>query len=167
VRPRLLRRRCLQRLRHLAVPRPFDIAELCAGLASARNRPIRLLPMRLPPAGPNGLWIAGAHRDYVVYESTTSRPHREHIVMHEIGHLICDHRAAAVFPHLDPGVIRAVLARTRYSTDEEQEAEMIASLVLERADRSPAPAPVADPRTGALLARLAAAIDPHGRAADG
>jgi hypothetical protein len=154
------------------VPRPFDIAELCAGMARGRGRPIRLLPMSLPPGGPCGMWIAGEREDYIIYEATTSRAHREHIIMHEIGHLLCRHPAAprltdeqayAVFPHLDPDMVRRVLARTRYSTDEEQEAEMIASLVLERAERAPTAPPATDPRASAILARLEATIDP-GRA---
>jgi len=93
--------------------------------------------------GPCGVWLALAEGDYIFYESDTSQLHREHIILHELGHLLCDHRPTEVIdgkvltqllPTLDPTVVRRVLGRTTYSAVEEQEAEVVASLVRERVE---------------------------------
>jgi hypothetical protein len=81
--------------------------------------------------------------DYVFYEHETSQLHREHIILHELGHLLCEHQptevidaevVAQLFPHLNPAVVHRVLGRTTYTAVEEQEAEMLASLVRERVE---------------------------------
>jgi hypothetical protein len=170
-----LRRRCQQRLRDLSIPQPFDLELLCADVAATRGRPIRLLPMTLPGSGPCGLWLAGEQADYIVYQEATSRLHQEHIVLHEIGHLLCRHRVSsvtdghldAVFPHLNPETVRKILARSRYATEEEREAELIATLILQRAQRAPRTPRALDPASAAILARLEASIDPSGRRHDG
>jgi hypothetical protein len=163
-----LQRRCLLRVRELTIPRPFNLPELCANVAAKRDRDIRLLPMTLPGCGPCGLWIAGQHEDYIVYQQSTSRLHQEHIVLHEVGHLLCQHPGAArlgdehirlVFPHLDPEKVRAVLARAMYPNDEEREAEMLASLILHQAQRRPIPARTTDPAGAAIVARLEASMN--------
>ena len=69
--------------------------------------------------------------------------HREHIILHELGHLLCEHQptevidqevVAQLFPHLNPAVVQRVLGRTTYTAIEEQEAEMLASLVRGRVE---------------------------------
>lgn len=139
-----LRRECADRVRQLDIPHPFDIAELCRQLGAARGREIRLLAAPLPPESPCGLWVSTDRADYVFYEERTSQLHREHIVLHEIGHLLCDHEATPVadeeasrlvMPSLDPGMVNRMLGRTHYSGVEEQQAELIASLIREKASR--------------------------------
>ncbi|MGW1838529.1 hypothetical protein [Streptomyces sp. NPDC002067] len=95
---------------------------------------------------PSGLWLATDHEDYVLYDARTSPLHQEHIILHEIGHLVSDHRSPGEEQHLyrridlaDPASVRQALPRARYSDMQEQEAEMIASLILEGAARLPAP----------------------------
>jgi hypothetical protein len=163
-----LRRRCLLRVRELAIPQPFDLTELCAHIAASRGRDIRLLPMALPSTGPCGLWMATEQTDYIVYQQSTTPLHQEHIVLHEVGHLLCRHgegrsldndHIGLAFRRLDPAAVQRILARTRYSTDEEREAEMIASLILHRARRTGDALPAADPRDAAVLARLQASMD--------
>jgi len=67
-----------------------------------------------------------------------------------VGHLLCDHDSRelednrVLFRTLELGdteEILRVLPRIRYSSRQEQEAEMIASLVLEGIGRLPAPSP--------------------------
>lgn len=136
------------------MPDPFDVRALCDRIGQARGRPIHLLPLALPTGSPCGLWLSTSSAEYVVYEERTSPLHREHIVLHELGHLLCDHEAAPVLgedvsrlllPNLDPRMVARVLGRTHYTAEEEQEAEMIASMILQRARRG-VPAPVR--RTG-------------------
>lgn len=135
-----LRRRCEARLRELDLPTPFDVHGFCERVARRRDRPIILRPIATQ-VGPWGLWAAGEHTDYILYESSTSSLHQEHIILHELSHLICGHRparvtepavAAALFADLSPDTIQRMLSRATYSAAEEQEAEVLASVLLER-----------------------------------
>ena len=162
LRRRRLRRRCLARLRDLPLPVPFDVHELCARVAARRGRPIRLLPVA-GLTGVCGLWIATDTTDLICYERDTTRPHQDHIILHELSHVLCDHHplsvpgggghATALFPDLDPAMVRAVLGRAGYSSDEEREAETLASLIRQRATTRP---------DGTLHARLHDALDSDG-----
>jgi hypothetical protein len=129
------------------VPEPFDVDVFASTVAARRNRPLRLMPKQTA-TGPCGVWIATPDADYVFFENGTSAIHREHIILHELGHLLGEHEAhetidedvlRQLFCGLDLDVIRRVLGRTSYSAAEEQEAEMIASIVLERAGRRAIP----------------------------
>ncbi|WP_163568814.1 MAB_1171c family putative transporter [Fodinicola feengrottensis] len=145
--PKALRKRCEERLAEVAVPRPFDLGQFCAQLGESRGRPIVLLPVAIGGSAadsPSGLLIRGDQRDYIIYERDTTPVHQRHIALHEIGHLLCEHGAASqlpdehlrrLFPTLSPELVRRVLARTSYSTDEESEAEMLASLILREGGR--------------------------------
>lgn len=135
-----LRRRCEARLRELAIASPFDLEAFCRSVEERRGRPIRLVsvPGR---GGPHGLWVASPSADYIFYERDTSASHQQHIILHELSHLLCDHRlvrstaaepSPPLFPDLQPEMVQSVLARTAYSTDDEREAELLASLILER-----------------------------------
>ncbi|WP_372444786.1 ImmA/IrrE family metallo-endopeptidase [Crossiella equi] len=134
-------RDCAAVVHGLDLPEPFDLQTLCDRIGDSRGRPILLAPISLPTGGPCGLWIATDPVDYIFYEAQTSPLHQRHIVLHEIGHLLCDHHAAPVLsedasrlllPSLDPGMVRRVLGRGCYSAVEEQQAEIIASLVIQR-----------------------------------
>lgn len=158
IRARRLRRRCLARLRDLPLPAPFDVHALCDRVADRRGRPIRLIPLA-GLSGVCGLWIATDTTDLICYERDTTRPHQDHIILHELSHVLCDHfpvslpgnlHTQALFPDLDPAMVRAVLGRAGYTTDEEREAETLASLIRQRASTR------AD---GTLRARLHDAMD--------
>ncbi|MGZ3145675.1 hypothetical protein ACVDFE_27520 [Lentzea chajnantorensis] len=140
---RRLRRRCAARVRELPMPDPFDVRALCALVAGQRDRPITLLPMT-GRHGVLGLWVATDDSDLIFYEEATTRPHQDHIILHELCHLLCDHYAAPLpaanlMPHLDPDMVRSVLERTGYTAVEEQEAELLASLILQQAGHPTAP----------------------------
>jgi hypothetical protein len=87
-----IRRRCEALVRTLELPSPFSVDALVRGLSAQRARPIRVhaLPAGLADEA-CGLWIAGADGDDIYVEEKTTAFHREHIVLHEIGHLLCDH----------------------------------------------------------------------------
>lgn len=135
---RSLRRRYRRLVRELDLPTPFDIGVVCEHLSRRRGRPIRLLPMSLSADGPCGLWVATATTDYVVVESDTTGPHRDHIILHEISHLLLEHDSVRILtddatrrlmPHLDPTAIQRLLGRSAYDAAEEREAEFLASLL--------------------------------------
>ena len=170
---RTLRARCERRLGELELAEPFDLRAFCDALAARRGRPIVLVPVA-GSSGPCGLWAATPTEDLVFYERDTSPLHQEHIILHEVCHLLCGHPPALVderelgqllVPDLAPGTLRHVLRRAAYSGDEEREAELLASLILERVGgglspgaRSPAPAPEA----AGLLDRLGAVLEEGG-----
>lgn len=135
-----LRRRCDERLREIELPNPFDATAFCEALAERRGRPIMLLPITARE-GPFGLWVATPDTDYIFFERETSRWHQEHIILHEACHLLWGHDRSQVssddvtqmlLPSLAPQMVRRVLQRSAYSQDDEREAELLATLILER-----------------------------------
>jgi hypothetical protein len=142
---RAVRRRCEAVLESVPLPDPFDVDELASVVSALRGRPLTLLP-KPSSAGPCGVWLATPSADYVFYEPQTSALHREHIVLHELGHLLRRHEPTAVMdddlaarlcPDLHADVVRQVLARAAYTAVDEQEAEMIASLLSARGRHRP------------------------------
>lgn len=149
---------------------PFDVRTFCAVLAAKRGRPIQLRPIATR-SGPWGLWVAGPSADIIFYEQETSPLHQEHIILHEASHVLCGHRpvpAADVelmqllFPDLCPETVQRVLRRASYSGDEEQEAELLASLILERVGSTSVSMATDDPKEVKLLGRLAASLEQDG-----
>ncbi|MEU1312682.1 toxin [Streptomyces cinnamoneus] len=141
-----LRRASEAVLARLDLPDGCGIATLTERLSADRNRPIRLLELPMGAESPCGMWLATDVADIIVVEANTSRLHRDHIIAHELAHMLCGHRdstgpdptgLAYLFPNLDPQRVREMLGRTSYSNAEEQEAETVASLLLERVTRPP------------------------------
>jgi hypothetical protein len=134
-----VRVRCEQLIREFDFRDPFNLSELCAKLARRRNRPIHLLAMPAGAGNPSGLCISTAAADYVFYDGESAGVHRDHIILHEFGHLLFGHvgalslsdvTAGLLAPSVDPRVARMMLGRHNYSDGSEQEAEMFATLVL-------------------------------------
>jgi hypothetical protein len=159
---RQLRRRCEAIAAQLPLMKPFDVHELCRRVAERRDRPIQLVPM----AGvgeAHGLLMSTDTTDLIFYEVETPLPHQEHIILHELSHLLCDHyredmtaadQLHALMPHLDPKTMRRMLGRTSYQAAEEHEAELLASIIRQRAE-------LTDP--DAINSRIRAVFDwPHG-----
>lgn len=151
MRERLLRRRCRALLTALDIRPPLDVAELCRRVGTARGKPIRLLAHPLPVPGPFGVWITTTRADYILYQQQTSKAHQSHIVLHELGHILAGHRSDEAdgmlleelfsdvepdamrerYPDLAPDVVRRALRRTSYDTEQEREAETVATIILQ------------------------------------
>ncbi len=136
---RRIKRRCQERLKELELPQGLvDVRALVAHIAESRGRPIHLHPVATSGDGPCGAWIPGPTSDHVFYEAAeTTPPHQDHIIGHEVGHILCDHEPAPLahgmrlpFEALGERLVHRMLGRTRYGNDEEREAETMASLLL-------------------------------------
>ena len=168
MRPFSLYDRCVQRLDGIEIPRPFRLDVFAATVAGRRRRALHILP--LPGLdgsdGLSGAWVATDTADYVLIDADASPWHRDLIGLHEISHLLCDHGAEGsglreiaenLLPCLSDVTIRRILGRHRYSSSsDEQEAELMACLILERADADLLPV-FASGTTGAA-GRLAHAL---------
>lgn len=143
-------RRCRLLADGISLPNPFDAEQFVASIAARRGRPIELMPVSAPAGGPCGLLMSTERADYILVPANTTALHRRHILLHEVGHLLCGHvgsdagadgvaiDAAAgreLMPNLSPELIRRVLGRTTYSEVEEREAELLASLIAQRVGR--------------------------------
>ncbi|GAA2463887.1 hypothetical protein GCM10023100_00490 [Actinocorallia cavernae] len=140
---------------------------LRARLSRLRGKPIHPVPMAIPGYSVNGMWISTTMADFIIYEARTTRAHQEHIIAHELAHMLCGHQAVdnadntvlrQLFPDIAPEVVRRVLQRTRYSDSNEQEAEMIASLLLARGRQQGSTAPSLQSPDSEVVSRLRAAI---------
>ena len=147
--------------RTVGIPVPFDLAAFCSRVAEYRGRDVHLHPMKLGAAGGLcGLYVELDGSDHVFFPEDTSALHQQHIVVHELAHLLCGHQATEpaaglpdgvldeLFPTLDRGLVRSVLGRSRYADPAEHEAEVIATLILQHADEEP------EANTDPLVARI-------------
>ena len=159
------RRECEALVATLDLPNPFNLDEMCIRLGDQRGRPIVLMSHDMVVGNLCGTWMGTATADYVFYEQDTSRLHQQHIVCHEIGHILRRHEpgkvlssdvARAAAPAIKPSDIRRVLGRDSYGDDDEFEAELIATLILRRIGRlTIREVPTAiDPAAGDIVARI-------------
>lgn len=140
------------------IPRPWSLDAYIAEVARHRGRPITLAPMDTSGLGGagcgtgSGLWIARRADDIIVYDRDTSVWHAQHIVLHEVGHMLLDHGArsagrldaagSAVLGRLLPSIsldsIERVLSRSSYGDAYERDAEAFADAAMLRASLPPA-----------------------------
>lgn len=145
------------------LPDPFTLDEFLAKLEARRGRRIVLRSSQYVPGRACGMWLQLSEVDVIVY-ARTAPLHEEHIVLHEVGHMLCRHRGETgigdditrlLMPDLDPAMVRRLFNRGSYSDTEEQEAELFATLLLERvADRRPADAAPLDGELAQQMDRL-------------
>ncbi len=136
----VLDRRWLRReLRGLGLPGRFTVGELAEAVAARRARPLRLRAESFPVTGLTGGLLVTETIDFIAYQRNTSKVHQDHIVCHELGHLLAGHRTVDVrgaeavrllAPNIDPAVVRRMLGRTSYAQPQEQEAEDIANMLM-------------------------------------
>ncbi len=138
----------------LPLPQPFDLQRFCESIAAMRGRLIVLAPLPLSVVGPCGLWLASDRADLVCYEADTSPLHQRHIVLHELGHMLCGHGGSEALqdslgdlvPRLGSRALQIMLARQHsgYQERQEAEAEAFAYAIADRLSKR-----VADPRPSA------------------
>ncbi|KAA2253902.1 hypothetical protein F0L68_32035 [Solihabitans fulvus] len=169
-RDKQLWQRCQRIVGDLPLPVPFDPKALVATLALRRGRPIELVPVTAQAYTPCGMLATTDRAEYILYPTNTTALHQQHILLHEVGHLLCGHAGTTtldapvskiLLPHLSPELVRRVLGRTVYDVEQEREAEVIASLISQRATREAPPAASAEAADG--LARLGPLFETRAR----
>ena len=124
----------------LGLPRPFTFGELVVAIERRRGRPLKVVERHLGtlPNMPCGIWVPLEKADVVFVEEETSPAHRQHICLHELAHILCAHTGAKVLaagylakllPDIAPEKVATMLARTSYGTEQERDAEAMATLL--------------------------------------
>lgn len=159
------RRECSALVASLDLPDPFDLEDFCTRLGQQIGRSIVLMSHSMVIGGLCGAWMRTARADYVFYEDDTSLLHQQHIVFHEIGHILRSHVpgkelskdvARTIAAGMKVSDVFRVLGRDSYDEDDEFEAELIATLILRRIGRQPVrETPQAtDPAASDVIARI-------------
>jgi hypothetical protein len=134
-------------LSSIDIPDPFDVQVFCDRIAAQRGRPLHLhsVPGISGTDAPCGVWIATEKADHIFHEAATSPLHQDHIILHEIGHMLLGHRSildgvqtdrGGLFPDIDPATVVSLLTRASYGTEDERDAERLAGLIAGKAAAS-------------------------------
>ncbi|WP_245746153.1 CUE domain-containing protein [Nocardia altamirensis] len=159
MRERIWRRRAdpmveqVRRMRDaLVVPEPWDLTVFLEQIPGMVGKRIRLVTLPDRSGLPCGLVVEQIEDIVIAYDAESSGYHADHIVLHEIGHLLLDHGPDAgartqrgtlelLFPDIDPDTVLRVLQRSDYDDAAERQAELFASLVMSESRTAPAGSP--------------------------
>lgn len=102
-------------------------------VSERRRKPIVLIPQAMDGLEQFGCWLTDSeeHYDFVFYESRTARIHQDHIILHELGHMILGHRTYPVDKHSAAHDIAALMRTMTRNVVIEREAEQLATLLQE------------------------------------
>lgn len=134
--------------------RAFSLQSFAQWVATKRRREMRCIGWRLP-ASISGVWLATEETDFVFYEIHTPVIHQIHIQLHELAHIICNHKTLALnlatgigreeilqyltgaftTQHRQNQPIEQLLLRSVHDNQEEQEAELLSALIQQRITR--------------------------------
>jgi hypothetical protein len=113
-------------------------------LEHRRGRPIVFVPRHMP-ATVFGAWVSADDRDHVFYEADTPPLHQAHICLHEMAHMLLGHPTVRVDAQETQALLRgtgpdltsvdSLLLRSTHTDEVEQEAELLATLIQDRALR--------------------------------
>ncbi|MFE9254192.1 regulator component [Streptomyces sp. NPDC006879] len=133
-----LRAACEERVAALGLPHRFSTRDLRDAASEAIGRPILLRPLSTLGVkdAPCGIRLQTPDADFLFYEEATSPLHQNHILAHEISHIICDHPGSLELDQeavraigFNPTLVQRMSGRTSYSTEDEREAEVMASVI--------------------------------------
>ncbi|WP_371790396.1 regulator component [Streptomyces sp. NBC_01471] len=136
-----LRKSCEAQVDLLHLPHRFTTRELRDAIAALRGKCIILKPLRTLGAidAPCGLRLETPEADLLYYEEGASVHHQRHILTHELCHVYCDHPGSlevdtdtAHALGVNPTLVMRMSGRTSYSSADEREAEMMATIIRQR-----------------------------------
>ncbi|MCP2316913.1 protein of unknown function (DUF955) [Nocardia amikacinitolerans] len=131
--------------RTVPLPSPWNLNAYLADVAAHRGRSISLRPVPADMLAENGcrgkgLWVARKHDDIIVYDAEATERNADHIILHEIGHMLLGHgrddsedaaplspKLAALLPSM---AAQHVLGRNEFGAEREQEAEVFADMTM-------------------------------------
>ncbi|MFE2726307.1 ImmA/IrrE family metallo-endopeptidase [Kitasatospora sp. NPDC059327] len=157
---------CQDRLGELLslLPHRFGEEELIQAVSTLIGRPIHVEPRDMK-GNFCGLRERYSDREVISFERNASPLHRSQIIAHELGHILCGHEGSVRLADIPPDEelaemidwsVLGISARTSYETAEEEEAELTATLIIQRMYRGtvlPASSPSgANERWDALFA---------------
>lgn len=144
-----IHKQCTRKLADLGLDTLTTVEDIRARASEISERDIQLVPYALSGSGVHGLLVRTDATDYVVYDSDTTTMHREHIILHELSHVMCGHTGAS------SRELAEILCRESYMDDQEVEAEMLASMMGQRVSPdSHRPIPVTNANLRRILASL-------------
>ncbi|MFJ6382733.1 ImmA/IrrE family metallo-endopeptidase [Kitasatospora sp. NPDC092039] len=134
---------CEERLGQLLplLPHCFTEEELVQAVSALIGRPIQIEPRDFKGDFACGLRERYSDREVISYQRNASPLHRRQIIAHELAHIICGHKGELTLADIPPDEelaksidwsVLGISARTSYETEEEQEAELTATLIIRR-----------------------------------
>lgn len=105
------RSRCRELLRQLSVPQPFVLEEFLDRIERRVGHVIDLRGADLGGSAVCGMLLGTKDRLIVLYPNNTTAMHRQHIIVHEFGHLLLGHTGFG-------------------DAEEERQAELFATMLL-------------------------------------
>ncbi|MGB1249626.1 MAG: hypothetical protein ACPG8W_03270 [Candidatus Promineifilaceae bacterium] len=119
----------------------FTIASFIDCLSQTMGRKIFAISCPMPE-NTFGAWLTDSELplEYLIVDSGIAGQHAVHVQLHELGHMVLNHRTASVTPQLlqkvlngkNYSALKHALHRRASRTDDEQEAELFAVIVQER-----------------------------------
>ncbi|WP_433677763.1 DUF6545 domain-containing protein [Nocardia sp. CA-119907] len=132
----------------LELPQDWTVMEFFDRLARIRGRAIVQCPLpEHAPLGLFGLWLARPHDDAVLYRRASDPMLEWQVVVHELAHMLLDHRHEKPTGELaellagvdlddgfvsDASMIRGARSVSGYSDHAEYEAELLATMIMAR-----------------------------------
>ncbi|MFB6529895.1 ImmA/IrrE family metallo-endopeptidase [Streptomyces sp. NPDC056399] len=126
---------CREFVESLGLPPATSVRDLVPFVEAKIGEPIHIAPHEKTDGSlPCGMVVRRGEGNYIGYDPETSPAHRDHIIAHELAHLLLGHRGAAPAEDfdldlLDDDLLVTVLGRTEYDEDPERWAEAVGSLL--------------------------------------
>jgi hypothetical protein len=124
----------------------FELAHFVVHVANLRQKPIQIV--RLPLAAALfGVWVPTARQDYIFCNLRLQPIHQTHVILHEIAHMLLNHRRERIDHVLPPDLLRELgqdaAGRLRVAPNanqradaEEQESERFVYLIQRQVVRA-------------------------------
>jgi hypothetical protein len=124
----------------------FTLDGFVEWIAQQRERSIVFIPYTFP-SDVSGAWVKGSDEDFIAFEIDTPAIHQTHIKLHEMAHMLCGHPTVEIGKTQTQALLRSVigpepdvdlqasLLRSTYSNENEEEAEMLTSLIQGQVQR--------------------------------
>ena len=105
----------------------YSIELLVARAAKYRNLSIVLVPQPMHGLTEYGYWLRGQVHDYIFFDCTTAKMHQDHIIMHELGHILLGHETYRVTADSTAQDALCLMRSIDRGCQEEQDAESLAT----------------------------------------